>query len=225
MFSRPVVFLFAVFGFMQIGIAQELNTHKEKFSYTMGYQMGVSIVRGGPDFDLDNEIVLQGVKDALNSGESKLSAQDMDAVIAQQRSIMEQERQQSAATNLAKGEEFLEKNKQREGVVETNSGLQYEVIEEGEGAKPTGTDTVVAHYEGSLIDGSVFDSSYSRSNPATMPLNGVILGWSEGLQLMSIGSKYKFYIPAHLAYGEQGAGGRIGPNEALVFTVELIEIK
>lgn len=203
--------------------AQELETQKDKFSYTMGYQMGLSLQR--PGIDLDEEILVQALRDALGGASPKLSRSEMDAAIAAQRAELEGQRQEMADENLARGEKFLDENRQRDAVTETESGLQYEVLSQGDGARPTSADTVVVHYEGSLLDGTVFDSSYERDNPATLPLNGVIQGWQEGLQLMKEGAKYKFYIPAELAYGESGAGQRIGPNEALIFEVELLEIK
>jgi FKBP-type peptidyl-prolyl cis-trans isomerase len=189
----------------------------------MGYQMGLSLQR--PGMELDQEILVEALRDALRGDQPRLSRSQMDAAIAAQRDMLEGERRQEAEDNLAKGEAFLEDNAEREAVTETDSGLQYEVLDEGEGASPSGSDTVVVHYEGSLIDGTVFDSSYERDNPATLPLDGVIEGWQEGLQLMKEGAKYKFYIPAELGYGETGAGQRIGPNETLVFEVELLEVK
>lgn len=203
--------------------AQELESQKERFSYTMGYQMGLSLQ--SPGIELDEDALVQALRDALNGVDPKLSRSDMDAAIAEQRRLMAEQRKEKAAVNLARGEAFLEENKQRGAVSETESGLQYEVLKEGDGEQPITSDTVVVHYEGSLIDGSIFDSSYERQNPATLPLNGLIKGWQEGLQLMKEGAKYKFFIPADLAYGESGAGERIGPNEALIFEVELLEIK
>jgi FKBP-type peptidyl-prolyl cis-trans isomerase FklB len=127
--------------------------------------------------------------------------------------------------NLNEGEEFLEQNKTREGVVTTASGLQYEVLKEGDGPKPKATSTVKCHYHGTLINGTVFDSSVQRGQPASFPLNMVIKGWTEGVQLMSVGSKYRFFLHPTLAYGERGAGGSIGPNATLIFDVELLGIQ
>lgn len=223
MYFRIAILCAAVAGFSLSSHAQELESQKEKFSYTMGYQMGLSLQR--PGMELDEEILLQALRDALGGAEPKLSRNEMDAAIAAQRAKLEGDRQESADATLARGEAFLAENRDRDEVTETDSGLQYEVLSEGDGSRPTDSDTVVVHYEGSLLDGSVFDSSYARENPATLPLNGVIRGWQEGLQLMKEGARYKFYIPADLAYGETGAGQRIGPNEALIFEVELLEIK
>lgn len=130
----------------------------------------------------------------------------------------------TAAENLAKGEAFLTENRDREGVQETESGLQYVALEAGDGPKPKATDTVTVHYEGTLIDGTIFDSSFQRGQTVSFPLNQVIPGWTEGVQLMQRGARYQFFIPPHLGYGENGAGGVIGPNETLIFTVELHEI-
>jgi FKBP-type peptidyl-prolyl cis-trans isomerase FklB len=155
--------------------------------------------------------------------------EDMQAVMQSfQQTVMEQQqakRQQAAGANAEAGEAFLNENKTKEGVKTTESGLQYKVITEGTGATPTETDTVVTHYTGTLINGEVFDSSYKRNNPATFPVNGVIPGWTEALQMMKVGSKWKLFIPSELAYGEQGAGANIGPNEVLIFDIELLEIK
>lgn len=185
--------------------------------------MGLSLQR--PGMELDEDILIQALRDAMQGANPKLSRNEMDTAIAEQRAKLEGDRKEKAKANLARGEEFLQENEQRQSVTVTDSGLQYEVLSAGDGAQPTMSDTVVVHYEGSLLDGSVFDSSYERDNPATLPLNGVIKGWQEGLQLMEEGAKYKFYVPADLAYGESGAGQRIGPNETLIFEVELIEVK
>jgi FKBP-type peptidyl-prolyl cis-trans isomerase len=223
MLTRIVLTGVLALGLSTAASAQELETQKDKFSYTIGYQMGLSLQR--PGMEVNQDVLVQALRDALSGNDPQLSRSQMDAAIAEQRRMLEGERQEKASENLARGEEFLEQNKARDAVTETESGLQYEVITEGEGAQPTESDTVVVHYEGSTIDGEVFDSSYERDNPATLALNGVIEGWKEGLQLMHEGAKYKLYIPANLAYGEQGAGGRIGPNQTLVFEVELIEVK
>jgi len=128
------------------------------------------------------------------------------------------------ADSLEQGHEFLARKKKEEGVVETGSGLQYKVLEGGSGKSPAASDTVTVHYEGRLIDGTVFDSSYARGEPIDFPLNRVIPGWTEGVQLMQEGAKHELYLPSDLAYGERGAGGAIGPNETLIFTVELIKV-
>ncbi len=129
----------------------------------------------------------------------------------------------SPEENRVAGETFLAENAKKENIITTASGLQYQILKQGEGSSPTATDSVTVHYEGTTLDGTVFDSSYKRGSPATFPLNRVIAGWTEGVQLMNIGAKYRFYIPSHLAYGQRGAGADIGPNSTLIFDVELIK--
>ena len=205
----------------------KLDNDTNKASYAIGIQMGSQMA---PLNDLLNQdAIIMGFKDSIAGKEPQLSMEDMQAVMQSfQQTVMEQQqakRQQAAGANAEAGEAFLNENKTKEGVKTTESGLQYKVITEGTGATPTETDTVVTHYTGTLINGEVFDSSYKRNNPATFPVNGVIPGWTEALQMMKVGSKWKLFIPAELAYGEQGAGANIGPNEVLIFDIELLEIK
>jgi len=223
MVMRLFIAAVAALAFAAAVQAQELDTPAKKFSYTMGYQMGLSLQQAGTE--LDEDTLVRALRDALSGAQPAMSRNEMDAAIAEQRAALENQRQQQASVNLERSREFLEENRARDAVQATDSGLQYEVLSEGDGAKPTASDTVVVHYEGSLVDGSVFDSSYERDTPAELPLNGVIEGWQEGLQLMREGAHYKLYIPPQLGYGESGAGNRIGPNEALVFEVELLEIQ
>ena len=176
---------------------------------------------------LDKEIVIQGITDTLR-GHSKLTEEEvmetLKAYGEEVKTAAEKQMKEKAAKAETEGKAFLDKNAKAEGVTVTESGLQYSVITKAEGPKPKATDTVTVHYVGTLIDGTEFDSSVKRGQPATFPLNRVISGWTEGLQLMSIGEKYKFVIPADLAYGEQGAGS-IPPGATLIFDVELLEIK
>jgi FKBP-type peptidyl-prolyl cis-trans isomerase FkpA len=180
----------------------------------------------GLDMSLDMEVVRQGFNDALN-GEPALSMEEMQTIIRNSdqevRAKQEAMAKQDAEANVAAGATYLAQNAEKEGVTVTESGLQYEVMVEGTGAKPAATDIVKVHYKGTLIDGTEFDSSYSRGEPAEFPLNRVIPGWTEGVQLMSEGSKFKFVIPSELAYGER-ATGSITPNSTLIFEVELLEI-
>lgn len=206
--------------------APALETDAQKFGYAIGVDIGESLATVREQ--VDAEALKAGIDDAL-AGTVRMDAEERRAV---QQAASQRIRQQQLAEQIekakaakAKGEKFLAENAQREGVKTTDSGLQYEVIEQGEGPKPTAEDRVTVHYRGTLIDGTEFDSSYQRGEPITFPLSGVIKGWVEGLQLMPVGSKYRLYIPAELAYGESGAPPRIGPNETLIFEVELLGIE
>lgn len=207
-----------------------LDTNIDSVSYSLGYQIASMSLKPQGMTDIDTEKLSAGIEAALNDRDSELSGTEMQQIIqtyqmeAQEKAQKQQ--QEDAEENTRKGEEFLAENREKEGVQETESGLQYEVIEEGTGESPTADDTVLVHYEGTLIDGSVFDSSHERGEPLSIPLSGVIEGWTEGLQLMREGATYKFYIPGNLAYGPNPQpGGPIGPNETLIFEVELIEIQ
>jgi FKBP-type peptidyl-prolyl cis-trans isomerase FklB len=199
----------------------------DKVSYVLGQSVGGDFRRQG--FEIDPEVFAKSFIDAYTGKEPSLSVGEMQQVIRQFQEAMQEkketESQAAGQVNLEKGQAFLRENKTREGVVETASGLQYRVIQEGTGKKPKATDTVETHYEGKTIDGEVFDSSYRRGTTATFPLNGVIRGWTEALQLMGTGSKWELFIPPGLAYGKQGSSNVIGPNSTLIFTVELISIK
>ncbi|MBI3546125.1 MAG: FKBP-type peptidyl-prolyl cis-trans isomerase [Gammaproteobacteria bacterium] len=203
--------------------ATGLKTDKQKFSYSVGTQIGQNIKR--QNLDVDNKAFAQGIEDAMSGAKPRMKADEMQASV-QAHYKKEMEKQQAmAAKNTEAGKAFLEANKKKEGVVSLPSGLQYKVITEGKGKQPKATDTVVAHYRGSLINGTEFDSSYKRNEPATFPLTGVIKGWQEVLPLMKEGSKWQVYIPAELGYGDRGAGNVIGPNETLIFDIELVSVK
>jgi FKBP-type peptidyl-prolyl cis-trans isomerase FklB len=207
--------------------APALKTDLEKQSYAIGVEMGNNMKRQG--VDLDGSLVAQGIRDALAGGKLLITEVECkDTVMAFQKGLIaKQQAAQKAAGDKAKadGEAYLAANAKKDGVKTLPSGLQYRVVKEGTGATPKATDTVTVHYRGKLVDGTEFDSSYSRNEPATFPVNGVIPGWTEALQLMKVGSQWELCIPANLAYGERGAGGRIPANAALVFEVELIGIK
>lgn len=203
--------------------ASSLKTDKQKFSYTAGYQIGQNLKR--QNLDLDSKTFSQGVQDAITNAKPRLKPEEMQAAVqAQQKKDMDKQTA-VAKKNLDAGQAFLEANKKKDGVVTLPSGLQYKVITEGKGKQPKSTDTVVAHYRGTLINGTEFDSSYQRNEPATFPVGGVIKGWQEALPLMKEGAKWQVYIPADLAYGPRGAGAAIGPNEALIFDIELVSVK
>ena len=183
--------------------------------------MGQNLMGSGVE-KLNYQDLALGIEDVLTHQQPKISYQEAQQVLNQ---FFQELEAKVAGAAKAEGEKFLAENAKREGVKVTASGLQYEILEPSLGQKPKATDTVRVHYEGTLIDGTVFDSSYQRGEPIEFPLNGVIKGWTEGLQLMPVGSKYKLYIPYELGYGERGAGQSIPPYAALIFTVELLEIK
>ncbi len=203
------------------------KTFEDSVAYAIGVNIGNNLLKDGLLLNLD--LLKAGINDAY-ANKSILTPEQLQDVFQKFSRIMQEKQQAQLAAqgkaNEEKGKKFLATNKAKPGVKVTASGLQYEVIKEGTGAKPTATDKVKVHYTGTLIDGTKFDSSVDRGEPITFPLNGVIKGWTEGLQLMTVGSKYRFYIPSELAYGEHGSGGgQIGPNETLIFDVELISIE
>jgi FKBP-type peptidyl-prolyl cis-trans isomerase len=204
-----------------------LTTDKDKNSYAIGMNIGKSLHRDA--VDIDPAIVARGLQDALAGGTTLLTDDEAKAaMVALQTDVrkhMQEKMQAAAETNKKAGDEFLAANKAKEEVVTLPSGLQYKILTEGAGPKPTATDTVVCNYRGTLIDGTEFDSSYKRNQPAKFPVTGVIKGWTEALQLMPVGSKWQLVIPPDLAYGPRGQGNEIGPNATLVFEVELISIQ
>lgn len=189
----------------------------------MGQQIGSGIQQD--KLDVETESLVLGLTHSLNGDASLLSPAEMQAVIEAFQKEMQEKANEVKDGNADKGIQFLKDNLSTEGVQVLESGLQYIVINQGDGEKPKATDTVDVHYEGTLINGTVFDSSIKRGEPATFPVNGVIPGWQEALQQMEVGTKWKVFIPSTLAYGEQGAGGAIGPNETLIFEMELLAIK
>ena len=206
--------------------APKLETEKDKASYVVGMQIGGSLQQIKDDIDLD--VVFAAIRSGLNGDEPALSREEAMAV---QQAFAQRLKAKAEAETLAKaeanrkdGEAFLAANKGKAGVMSTASGLQYKVVTDGKGAKPAATDTVKVHYTGTLLDGTKFDSSVDRGEPAQFALNQVIPGWTEGLQLMPVGSKYEFWIPSELAYGDRATPGPIGPNATLHFEVELLDI-
>lgn len=199
-------------------------SESDKVSYGLGLQLGNQIVEQSFNgFSLDSLIV--GIKDIYNNKACRFSDEEMQAAFASINKMVSAEKDQAGSTNQDAGKEFLEKNAKNNGILTTASGMQYEIMVEGNGEIPIETDTVSTHYHGTLIDGTVFDSSVERGTPAEFPVNGVIKGWTEALQMMGTGSKWRLFIPPELAYGDQGAGPKIGPNTTLVFEVELLAIK
>jgi FKBP-type peptidyl-prolyl cis-trans isomerase FklB len=216
----------------------ELKTEKDKTSYAIGYNTGVGLSRNieAQSLDIDLSMVLLGIQDAFAKADPQLPEADIRAVLqalqqdldAKRKEAMAKQQEQMKALgekNKAEGAKFLAENAKREGIKVLPSGLQYKVLAEGKGKTPAATDTVTVHYRGTLIDGTEFDSSYKRNEPATFALNQVIKGWTEGLQLVKEGGKVQLFIPSELGYGERGAGGQIGPNAVLVFEVELVAVK
>lgn len=200
-----------------------LKTDKQKFSYTAGYQIGQNLKR--QNLDLDTKAFSQGTQDAISGKPAQLKPEEMQAAVQNQQKKDMEKQEALAKKNLEAGMAFLEANKKKEGVTTTPSGLQYKIVTAGKGKQPKSEDTVVAHYRGTLINGTEFDSSYQRNEPATFPVHGVIKGWQEVLPLMQEGAKWQVYIPSDLAYGPRGAGGAIGPNEVLIFDIELLSVK
>ena len=212
---------------MLANAANDLETLEQKASYSFGVDFAKRLKQQG--IDLDISALNRGIKDQASGSTLAMEAGEMTQVKAeyteQLRAKLVQEQQQLAAKNLEAGKQFLAENAKKEGVVTTASGLQYKVISSGDGKMPKAEDTVTTHYRGTLIDGREFDSSYSRGQPASFPVKGVIKGWTEALQLMKVGDKWELYIPSELAYGEAQRSELIQPNSTLVFELELLGIK
>ncbi len=206
---------------------EELKTPDEKLSYAIGLEIGTSL-KNLPT-EIDFAVLIRAVEDGLKGKEPLLTQQEALEIKQEFGKKVHEERTRKrmelAEKNRKDGEAFLAENKKKEGVVTTESGLQYAVLHQGEGPTPKATDRVKVHYRGTLIDGTEFDSSYKRGKPATFSLKGVVAGWTEALQLMKVGSKYRLFIPSELAYGQRGRGPTIGPNAVLIFELELLEIE
>jgi FKBP-type peptidyl-prolyl cis-trans isomerase FkpA/FKBP-type peptidyl-prolyl cis-trans isomerase FklB len=204
-----------------------LDSEKAKFSYAIGMDVGKRLQDFGSNIETD--VLLAALKDSLEGKESRVPAQEaaeiIQAFLKKQGEDKAAEQKIAGEQNKAEGLKFLAENGKKDGVTTTASGLQYEVLKQGDGARPKATDKVKVHYRGTLLDGTEFDSSYKRGQPISFPLNGVIPGWTEGVQLMNVGSTFKFVIPSELAYGDRGAGPQIGPGNTLIFEVELLGIE
>lgn len=219
-------------GFVGSVMAEELDTDEQKASYGIGFGFASNLMQQTQGLELDTEALIAGVEAAMSGAETALGQAEINEAIQalqekQQAAMAEQQGQQQGevAENVAAGEEFLAENAERDDVTVTDSGLQYEVMSStDDGASPTAEDTVRVHYHGTLMDGTVFDSSVDRGEPIEFPLSGVIAGWTEGVQLMSEGDKYKFYIPAELAYGDTSPSPTIPAGSVLMFEVELLEV-
>lgn len=206
----------------------ELKTEMDTVSYVIGLWIGTGPANVPDKMELNKDIITQGISDAFAENDTLFDQAEIQQIL-QKFSMEQQEKQQDedrlkGEKNKAEGEAYLEKNKENEGIKVTESGLQYRVVKEGTGAKPTAEQKVKVHYTGKLLNGDVFDSSVDRGEPAEFFLNQVIPGWTEGLQLMTVGSVYELFIPSELAYGERAAGPKIKPNSTLIFEVELLEI-
>jgi FKBP-type peptidyl-prolyl cis-trans isomerase FklB len=200
----------------------QLKDQKDKVSYSIGMNIGANLSR--QKVDINPDLLAAGIKDSI-AGKTQLTQDQVKEVMQQFEKDMEQKQKAAGEKNKTEGAKFLEENKKKEGVKTTASGLEYKVIKEGTGPQPKATDMVTVNYRGTLIDGTEFDSSYKRGQPATFPLNGVIKGWTEGLQLMKKGAKYQFFVPSNLAYGERSVGPDIAANATLIFEVELVDVK
>jgi len=199
-----------------------LKDSKDKVSYSIGLNIGFNLKKQNVSINPDTFVL--GLKDALAGKPQMTDEQVKETMTAFEKEMIDKQKA-AGVKNGADGEKFLAENKKKEGVKTTASGLQYKVVKEGTGAQPKEKDTVMANYRGTLIDGTEFDSSYTRGQPATFPVSGVIKGWTEALQMMKVGSKYQLFIPAKLAYGERAIGPDIGPNSTLIFEVELLDVK
>lgn len=204
-------------------MSEKYTTIEQRVSYGVGRQMGEQLA-SNPFDGVDASAVAEGVIDALYGKPSTVEPSVMEEAFGVIQQRMEAKQAEKSKAQSAEGDAFLAENAKREGITVTDSGLQYEILKAGEGDKPLASSTVRTHYHGTLIDGSIFDSSVDRGEPAEFPVGGVIAGWTEALQLMPVGSKWRLFVPYQLAYGERGAGGQIGPFTSLVFEVELLAI-
>ena len=223
---KRLTFIFAAFTLVLPLFGQEksppLKDQKDKFSYSIGVNIGSNLSK--QNIPVNPDAITAGIKDAI-AGKPQLTPDQIKEVMATFEKDMEQKQKAAGEKNASEGTKFLEENKKKDGVKTTGSGLQYKALKQGTGAQPKESDTVTVNYRGTLINGTEFDSSYKRGQPATFPLSGVIKGWTEGLQLMKVGSKYQLFVPPNLGYGDRAVGPDISPNSTLIFEVELLDIK
>ena len=223
---KRLTFIFAAFTLVLPLFGQEksppLKDQKDKFSYSIGVNIGSNLSK--QNIPVNPDAITAGIKDAI-AGKPQLTPDQIKEVMATFEKDMEQKQKAAEEKNASEGTKFLEENKNKDGVKTTGSGLQYKALKQGTGAQPKESDTVTVNYRGTLINGTEFDSSYKRGQPATFPLSGVIKGWTEGLQLMKVGSKYQLFVPPNLGYGDRAVGPDISPNSTLIFEVELLDIK
>lgn len=227
-YTKYLIILLIIFGVYACQNQQkevsksDMKDFPDSVSYSIGYDIGNNLKT--QDIEIKNRMIMQGIFDGMKDSVMLLDANERQQILSRFQQQMMSKRTEDADKNKAKGEDFLAENKQKEGVKVSDSGLQYKVVEEGTGKSPSKGDKVKVHYKGTLIDGTVFDSSYDRGQPLEIGVGRVIPGWTEALQKMKVGAKWKLFIPSDLAYGEQGAGNIIGPNETLIFEVELLDI-
>ncbi len=225
--TRSTVAAMCLVGTTAMAQAMNLESHDDKQSYALGMVFGQQIAGSlaQASVEINHEILLRALSDTITQQDTLLTQQELEAFLQAEQQKQIEEAQVVASAAKTSGDEFLAEFARKEGVMKTESGIYYIEMIAGEGAQPSATDTVKVHYKGTLKDGTEFDSSYSRGTPAEFPVNGVIQGWQEVLPMMKEGSKWEVAIPSDLAYGERGAGANIGPNEPLVFEIELLEIK
>jgi len=223
---KPIILSIVVLSFAASAFGEDkpaqFKDQKDKFSYAIGLNIGMNFKR--QNVDVNPDVVMSGIKDGVAGRPQMTMDQIRDTMVAFEKD-MQAKQADAGKKNEADATKFLADNKSKDGVKTTSSGLQYKVLKDGNGEQPKSTDTVTVNYRGTLIDGTEFDSSYKRGEPATFPVSGVIKGWTEALQLMKVGSKYQLFIPPNLAYGSQSPGAAIPPNSLLIFEVELMKVQ
>ena len=221
-FAVVIFILISLSVFAATEVKTGINTDKQKLSYAMGTYFALGITQ--QEMDIDVPAFIQAVEDALKGKKPQISMKEMQDILTQYKETVAKQQSDAIAANRKAGNAFLAENKKKDGVIESPTGLQYKVIKEGDGEKPVANSNVTVHYKGALVDGTVFDSSYERGQPATLSLTQVIKGWQEALPMMKTGSKWQIYVPSTLAYGDRGASQLIGPASTLIFDIELISV-